>query len=98
MRLIVVGVITLVAGAANAELGDLLCVTDEYIATGLEVKAEPSADAETVMVIGAGHSILEFGREDGWLWGGISDAGGREGYVPLDAVSDLDLDGLPCSP
>ncbi len=81
---------------ANSAPGQKVCVTQSYLTTGLQVKNAPSHDAETVMVIGAGRVIIEFGRKDGWISGGVDGAGGIDGYVPDEAVSDFDIDGLPC--
>lgn len=96
MRSVLVGVFVFCSLPALADLGDFHCVTADSLVTGLEVKIEPSESAETVMVIGAGRSMIEFGEENGWLWVGVSRAGGREGYVPIDMVARVDLDGLPC--
>lgn len=76
--------------------GDKLCVTKSYLKTGLEVKNGPSDDAETLMVIGAGRVIVEFGRRNGWVAGGVDRAGGIDGYVLEEAVSNFGIDGLPC--
>ena len=73
-----------------------LCVTEEHLTTGVVVRAEPAPGADTVMVIGSGRVVVEFGTVDGWVFGGVQRAGGRDGYVPASALRTTDLDGLPC--
>ena len=84
------------ATPAAAGPGDKLCVTDSYRATGLHVKAEPRNSADTVMVVGPGRVLVEFGPQGDWLLVGIERSKGRDGYVPKAAVQRTDLDGLPC--
>lgn len=89
--------VLLVSHSVTASPGQKLCVVKAYLTSGLEVKEAPSKEARTVMVIGAGRVVIEFDRKNGWVFGGVEHAGGVDGYVPQEAVSNRDLDGLPCS-
>lgn len=94
---IIIGVVVALAAAgSHAESGDMLCVTEVHVKSGVEVKSGPSAGAHTVMTIGAGRAVIEFDREPGWVSVGIDKAGGRQGYVAEDALGTEDLDGRPC--
>ncbi len=94
--LVLISSIAFISDASLSAPGSLMCVTAQYYETGLEVKAEPSSDAKTVMVIGAGRKVMEFGRKNGWMSVGVDRSGGKDGYIPIEAVSSRDLDGMAC--
>ncbi len=84
------------SGASLAAPGSMMCVTAEYYETGLEVKGAPSPEGKTVMIIGAGRKVMEFGRKNGWMSVGVDRSGGKDGYIPITSVSSRGLDGMKC--
>lgn len=95
-NIVIAVLVALAATGSHAESGDMLCVTEDHVKSGVEVKAGPSVDADTVMIIGAGRAVIEFDRESGWVSVGVDKAGGRQGYVEEVALGTEDLDGRPC--
>ncbi len=93
---ILLAALVFTSGASYSAPGSMMCVTAQYYETGLEVKAAPSPGAKTVMVIGAGRKVMEFGRKNGWMSVGVDRSGGKDGYIPIEAVSSRDLDGMAC--
>lgn len=73
-----------------------MCIAKTYLETGLEVKEEAQASSKTLMVIGAGRPVLDMGRAGEYVFVGVHRAGGIAGYVPANALSRQDLDGMRC--
>lgn len=86
----------MISQKAEAGVGDKLCVTVDNVLIGVEVKKEPSKNSDTIMIIGSGRLVIEFGRKNGYVRAGVARSGGRDGYILESLLSDKDLDGLPC--
>ena len=59
------------------------------------VYEKASEDSKVLFVVAMGRKFVEYGRENGFVYGGIAHAnGGMDGWIKLSDLSTTDSDGL----
>lgn len=58
------------------------------------IHAQPSSDSEVKFIIAIGRKLIEFERNNDWIYVGVDKSGGKDGWIEKSKVSNTDPDGL----